>query len=195
MQHETVQNVKKKFQQIRDMYKEQVGQKKNNILPLIGVAKDPRLKKESPNAMDHKFRITDIIGKAKKKVNKYEKFHRLYHGETAAKMAKKSPGKKSPRLRVNVKRRFNNSEVRKSPNLTIREEIRQKLDDPYWKKQLKIADKPSINRHYFLQSTQDDTSQPSQSPSQTMISGNPLPFELKFDSHKFYAMPTPKKHT
>jgi hypothetical protein len=123
---------------------------KQNILPIIGIGKQVKAVQRT-NKEGNKFRINDIIDKAKVKVvNKYAKYHRLHLGNTSNKTSKESPGH-------NRTHRKNYSDVRVS-NLSIQSGLNRTVEDPYWKKEIKSPYNASIRSKYLLQSTQDDTS-------------------------------------
>ena len=65
MNGQIVENIKKKFKQIQQVYKDELGHKKNNILPLIGVSKQQKQKQKQSVESEQKFSITDLIQKAK----------------------------------------------------------------------------------------------------------------------------------
>lgn len=143
--------------------------------------------------MDHKFRITDIIDKSKKKVvNKYAKFQRLHMGDTVSKTNKNSPRQSRTRRSIHGKK-LNYSEARNSADVSIKSGLNKTVQEPYWKKDLSSPFKASINKNFLLQSSQDNTSKTSNRKLNSTIH---LPFELKFnnDNNKLYAIPTPRKH-
>lgn len=68
MEQQIANNVKKKFQQIRRMYKENKSWRKDNILSAIGVPKPPQ---QDHRFTEKRFSVTDIINNVKKNHNKY----------------------------------------------------------------------------------------------------------------------------
>lgn len=151
---------------------------------------------EKSKVMDHKFRITDIIDKAKKKVvNKYAKFQRLHMGDSVSKTNRNSPRQSKTRKGIDGKK-LNYSEARNSAEISIKSGLNKTVQDPYWKKDLRSPYKASINKSFLLQSSQDNTSEPSNEKDRNLKSTIHLPFELKFnnETNKLYAIPTPRKH-
>jgi len=88
---------------------------------------------EGRRIASHKFNISDIITKSKtKRINKYDKFTKLYQGGTTRNSSKKQLHFQNQRL-SRLNRELNNSEVRYSPELSIASGLNEKLEDPYWK--------------------------------------------------------------
>lgn len=63
-------------------------------------------------------------------------------------------------------------------------------------KDIKPKGNPSISKQYLVQSTQENTSEPSSPRDTNLRSALKLPYELKInEDRKLYAIPSPKKHS
>ncbi|CAI2371782.1 unnamed protein product [Moneuplotes crassus] len=188
-----VETVRKKFQTIRQLQKEQVGHKRKNILPMIGVGKE---KKERKRKFDDKFNISNIIQKARKKItNKYSKFSKLYHGETTLKSQRKLVKRQDYGM-IKINTRGKSSEIKLSHKKSITSGLNDKIVDPYWKNDILTSLNASIRKDHLIK----DTS--STSPTKNITRRNKnldstilTPFTLNFDSpYNFKELPQTVKH-
>lgn len=131
--------------------------------------------------MNQKFRITDIINKAKKKTQKENKYERLYKGLTISANKKLQKSERKHRAAF-LNEKLNNTDIKLSPINSINSGLTSRLEDPYWKKQLNTPFKASLDKKYFVPSTHDETTDFSTTRERNIKSTMELPFELKYSS-------------
>ena len=127
MNSQIVENIRQKFQKIRNMYKEQVGWCGKNILPIIGVQKPQKV--QVKKVIDEKFRITDFVEMHKKKKAKTKNKHNKISHLSLSSVTRRP----SPRARINLSPQMSKSSYRDIHNQTLESGIRSKLEDPFWK--------------------------------------------------------------
>lgn len=127
-----------------------MGGERNNILPLIGVEKPQKVKVRK--VIDKNFRITDMIEMAKKKT---EKRHASTTKHTISNLKYKTHRAYD---KTNVKLSPRNYNMSLSKDKSIESGIKQRLEDPFWKKNVKSPNKPFIEHSYILKSSQHSPS-------------------------------------
>ncbi|CAI2371045.1 unnamed protein product [Moneuplotes crassus] len=176
------------------MYKDEVGQKRKNILPIFGISRKKK-KQQQSKKLDKKFNISSIIQKARNKMTKnYYKFSKLHQGKPSCSSHRKTPRKQDYGL-VKIRQRNISSEIRISREGSIASGIHDEIEDPYWKNDTIASINSSIRRENLIRDECNKSPTSSNFGMRNLKSPFMIPLSLKFDSpSKLKAVPKSVKN-